>query len=153
MAASPDLKKELHSFCSLYIENRAERIRQQLGEIRNALTSETKSSAGDKHETARAMLQLEMEKFGNQLVQAEKSIEILGRISPEQQHKKVGPGSLVHTSKDSYYLAISAGAAEIKERIVFCISAASPIGRLLIGKSEGDVITFKSTTFTVEQVL
>ncbi len=34
---------------------------------KKALFSETKSSAGDKHETGRAMLQLEMEKTSQQL--------------------------------------------------------------------------------------
>ena len=35
-------------------------------EIKEALFEEIKSSVGDKHETGRAMLQLEREKVGNQ---------------------------------------------------------------------------------------
>ena len=48
-----------------------------------ALDSESKSSAGDKHETGRAMLQLEMEKAGQQLQEVEKMKLILEKIQSE----------------------------------------------------------------------
>ncbi len=50
-----------------FVQNKFETIEQTIQSNKNALNSETKSSAGDKHETGRAMLQLEMEKAGQQL--------------------------------------------------------------------------------------
>ena len=51
-----------------FVNNRLQTVQDTLFHSnQKALQSETKSSAGDKHETGRAMLQLEMEKAGQQL--------------------------------------------------------------------------------------
>ena len=56
------IKQELYKLCLEYVENRFQTIQNTIKEIQESLGSETKSSAGDKHETGRAMLQLEREK-------------------------------------------------------------------------------------------
>ena len=61
------LKETLLSKCHEFIDERHQRIQRTIDEIKVSLQSETKSSAGDKHETGRAMLQLEREKAGQQL--------------------------------------------------------------------------------------
>lgn len=58
------LKEELYELCVDFVDSRLSTIQQTIESNQKALTSETKSSAGDKHETGRAMLQLEMEKAG-----------------------------------------------------------------------------------------
>lgn len=50
------LKQLLFDKCSDYVETRFSTIQSSIEEIQESLTSETKSSAGDKHETGRAML-------------------------------------------------------------------------------------------------
>ena len=59
-----DIKEQLYEFCRAYIDGRTIRINESIKSIQESLSSETKSSAGDKHETGRAMLQLEREKLG-----------------------------------------------------------------------------------------
>jgi len=73
-------KQKLFDFCEEFINERIDRIESYIREIEGALASETKSSAGDKHETGRAMIQLEREKLGQQLSEAEKMKSILTRI-------------------------------------------------------------------------
>lgn len=68
-----NLKKDAYNFCVLFVNERLARIQGQIKELETALTSETKSSAGDKHETGRAMIQLEREKLGQQLAELEKN--------------------------------------------------------------------------------
>ena len=71
------IKLELYDFCLEFVDNRFQTIQNTIKEIQESLLSETKSSAGDKHETGRAMLQLEREKSGNQLVEIQK-FSVLG---------------------------------------------------------------------------
>ena len=58
-----------------YIKNQLEeRMQAAWGAMQAAQASaneESKSSAGDKHETSKAMMQLEIEKLGTQLKEAE----------------------------------------------------------------------------------
>ncbi len=139
---SNHLKKNAHCFCTRYVEDRLQRIKTNIGAVQEALSSETKSSAGDKHETGRAMLQLEREKLGVQLAEAEIMERSLARVTLQKQSETIGLGSLVKTSKDIYYLAISAGELKVDGLSIFCISVATPIGQLLLGKKIGDLVFF-----------
>lgn len=65
-------KHILHFKCLEFIDNRFKTVQNTIQEIQESLLSEAKSSAGDKHETGRAMLQLEREKAGNQLAEINK---------------------------------------------------------------------------------
>jgi len=145
-------KQTLYDFCQSFIESRISRIQNNIRDVQQSLTSETKSSAGDKHETGRAMLQLEREKLGQQLSEAEKTKAILSKVRLEKKSKTAGLGSMVKTSKAGYFLAISAGRFEDDDTDLFCISTETPIGRLLLGKSAGDSFVFNNKTIEILSV-
>ncbi|WP_396632817.1 3-oxoacyl-ACP synthase [Maribacter sp. R86514] len=147
-----NLKKEAHNFCLEFVDDRSTRIQNQIKELESALTSETKSSAGDKHETGRAMIQLEREKLGQQLAELEKTQQLLSKVSKDRNAPTVGLGSLVVTDAFIYYIAISAGEFKSKPNSVYCISAATPIGKLAFGKAVGDVFSFNGKELTIVSV-
>ncbi|MEO0347846.1 MAG: 3-oxoacyl-ACP synthase, partial [Pseudomonadota bacterium] len=97
------MKKELYYFCEDYVASRIERIHGQIQEIKASLTSESKRTAGDKHETGRAMLQLEREKLGQQLSEAEKMQQLLRKVPIEIKRERVALGSMVKTDRATYY--------------------------------------------------
>ncbi|MEO0526533.1 MAG: 3-oxoacyl-ACP synthase [Bacteroidota bacterium] len=125
------------------------RINGHISSIEESLRSETKSSAGDKHETGRAMLQLEREKAGQQLAEVERMKQLLTKVhlSPVSEH--IGLGSLVTTSNGNYFLAISAGEFKTKNQWAYCISIHTPIGKLLLGKSQGESFLFNGSEITI----
>lgn len=149
---SSNLKRQAFAFVLSYSTQKVENINNQLAQIVEALNSETKSTAGDKHETGRAMLQLEREKLGNQLADAENNISYLKRINLEVSNSKVGLGSLVYTSNGNYFISVYAGKYEVDNKVVFCISNASPIGQLLMGKSEDDRFDFNNKEYKIHNV-
>ncbi|WP_127844156.1 hypothetical protein [Psychroflexus aestuariivivens] len=148
-----NLKVSLHQQCVQLLENRRKIIQNQMADIQNSLTSETKSSAGDKHETGRAMLQIELEKTGKQLAEIDKLRTTLSKINTEERLGKVGLGSLVFTSKAHYFIAVSLGALQADGKTVYAISIGTPIGQLLIGKCVGDNVTFNGNSFVIEKVI
>ena len=146
------IKAELYRLCDVFVDNRFKIIQKTMNEIQESLTSETKSSAGDKHETGRAMLQLEREKAGNQLVEIQKTKEILSKVNVSQISKSVGLGSVVYTNKANYFIAISAGEFTVSQDKFYAISQNTPIGQLLMGKNSGDNIAFRGSVFKIEQL-
>ncbi|MFD0799565.1 3-oxoacyl-ACP synthase [Maribacter chungangensis] len=138
------LKEVAFTHCSTFVAERLARLNRQAKEISDALTSETKSSAGDKHETGRAMLQLEREKLGAQLAEAEKMQALLHKVPKNKALGHVGLGALVITNLSSYFIAVSAGETSHKNQKIYCISPATPIGKLLMGKQAGDNFTFQA---------
>ncbi|MEM9142022.1 MAG: 3-oxoacyl-ACP synthase [Bacteroidota bacterium] len=121
-----------------------------MAQIRDTLKEETKNSAGDKHETGRALLQLEREKLGQQLQEAEKLQRVMERIPiSSTPPERVVSGSLVQTDKNHYYVGISAGLCTKDTQAVFCISPRTPIGQQLLGKKVGDYFTMNGQMQTI----
>ena len=77
------IKLELYDFCLEFVDNRFQIIQNTIKEIQESLLSETKSSAGDKHETGRAMIQLEQEKLSSQLSQFSQQKETISKLNAE----------------------------------------------------------------------
>jgi transcription elongation GreA/GreB family factor len=147
------IKKALFDNCELFVAQRLQTIKTTIADIQNSLLSETKSSAGDKHETGRAMLQLEREKAGQQLAEIQKVKQILAKIDVEKTTPKIGLGSVVYTSNVNYFIAVSAGALEVDGTVFYAISAATPIARLLLSQSEGATLTFGERSFKILKIL
>ncbi|MFL1010498.1 3-oxoacyl-ACP synthase [Flavisericum labens] len=148
-----NIKQQLYNQCQEYVNNRLRTINNAILEIQNSLTSETKSSAGDKHETGRAMLQLEREKAGNQLAEIEKTKQTLSKINIENSSKTIGLGSVIYTTQSNYFIAISAGELIIEKQKFYAISANTPIGQLLMGKTKDNTIEFRAQTFKINEIL
>ena len=147
------IKQQLFEACQDYVKERENTVQEIISSNQKALHSETKSSAGDKHETGRAMLQLEREKAGNQLSEIVKVKEALSKISVENTSQTIGLGSVVYTTKANYYIAISAGELIIGKDKFYAISPNTPIGKLLISKTIGDAVSFRELSFEVNQVI
>ena len=84
-------------------------------EVKSSLISDTKSSAGDKHETARAMVQLEQEKLNKQLGEFIQMKSTLNQINPTILHNQVGMGSLIHNTLGWFFLSVGLGQISVKE--------------------------------------
>ena len=145
-------KKILFNACVEFVNNRAQTIAAIINSNQKALTSETKSSAGDKHETGRAMLQLEMEKASLQLDGIYTMERILKKINIKDSANIVRLGSLIITNKTNYFIAISAGKITVNNQLYYAISTSSPIGKLLLGKTIGDTFVFNNKTLVINGV-
>jgi len=147
------IKSELYNLCLLSLNHRLEAVQTKIAEIQESLTSETKSSAGDKHETGRAMLQLEREKAGVQLSEIQKQQNTLTKVKVLNTSKTICLGSVVYTSKSNYFVAISAGAFSIAGELFYAISPQTPIGKLLLGKTVLNEIAFNNQTIKIEAII
>ncbi len=131
-------KLVLHQKCLEIIEDNILTIKLALQEAQDAANNETKSSAGDKHETGRAMAQLETEKLTSQLSEALNLKATLSKITTNDTVKQVALGSVVFTNNGNFYVSVSLGKLEIEQYQFFSISQQSPIGKLLLTKKEKD---------------
>ncbi len=145
-------KEKLYDHCEQFVKERLDRIQDRIANIQESLTSETKSTAGDKHETGRAMLQLEREKAGAQLAQVQKLQEVLAKIDVHSSSEIIRLGSIIETSTGNYYLSISVGKIIIDNHTYFAIATNTPIGKLLLGKTIGDHFSFNGNEITIENI-
>ena len=147
------IKELLYNHCESNIKSRLENYKKRSHELYESLNSETKSSAGDKHETGRAMIQLDREKTGYQIKEIENEYKLFSKIKSNVVLNSVGLGSVVITHENQYYIATSAEAFNYNSKTYYCISIKSPIGSLLIGKKTGDVVVFNDRKIEILDVL
>ena len=147
------LKEVLFQQCEDFVDTRFQTIQTIISSHQKALRSETKSSAGDKHETGRAMLQLEMEKAGEQLAAVQQMQQTLAKITIFKSSGNIALGSIIETPSASYFLSVSAGKLTANQTTYFAISASSPIGNLLMGKQVGDTFHWNGKEIKINNVL
>lgn len=147
------IKEALFRQCELFVKKRAETVQEIIASNQKALQSETKSSAGDKHETGRAMLQLEMEKASQQLEGIAIMNQILSKIAIDKSGEVGHLGSIIITDKANYFLSISAGQLVVEGKNYFAVSVSSPIGKLLLGKRKNEVVVFNGNPIKIIQIL
>ncbi|MGY5355474.1 3-oxoacyl-ACP synthase [Wenyingzhuangia sp. IMCC45467] len=144
-------KEELLTKCIQIIDEKLENIQQAINGYQQDLNSETKSSAGDKHETGRAMLQLEMEKLGQQYQTVLSQKNSLRKIETSSK-TKAQIGSLVVANGGYYFLATSVGQVKYIDKTFMVISINSPIGALLLGKQKDDCFVFNGKQLKIEEI-
>lgn len=137
-------KEKLHAHCHKLVDDRMVLARKLIEEAQLAASQDTKSSMGDKYETSREMMALEIRKAGEQLQESSKLKQVLTELNIESTSEKVSLGSLITTSIGEFYLSISLGQILIDGKKVFVLSAVSPLGKELLLKSKGDEFEFNT---------
>jgi len=137
-----DIKEKLKDYCITHTEQRIQEIVLGMDQAQESLVSDTKSSAGDKYETSREMIQQDLTRYQGQLLQAKNDLNALQQLSLKQEVPHIVVGSLIITDRARYFIAISLGRVSIDGTDFMVISVSSPIGQLFKGKVVGDSINF-----------
>ncbi len=149
-----DIKRALYNLCIVYVEARLAASTEAIQSAQQSAGEDTKSSAGDKYETGREMMQQETNRNMAQLTEANKLKIALGQITADgPPSAKVQPGSLVLTNNGKFYIAISAGSLIYSNETYFAVSMASPIGMLLQGKKCGDSFRLNNKEYIIQSIL
>jgi transcription elongation GreA/GreB family factor len=147
------VKTSLYKHCLDYVNKCVENAQLAIHDAMQSGNMETKSSAGDKHETGRALLQLEQEKNTRQLYESIALKEKLVRIDPTLTSDVIAVGSVVITSTGNFYIAIAAGKVEVEGKLYVAISPSSPVAMKMVGSKANQTIDFNGQTYQIQFVL
>jgi len=145
------IKEEVLNQCIQKVEERIYHAEYALQQARDASNDDTKSSAGDKYETTREMMQQDIARSTQQLQEANKEHILLQSII-HKESSVVELGALVRTNMGYFYISGSMGAIDINGEKIFAISQGSPIGQLLKGKKVGESILFNGKTQEILEI-
>ena len=148
-----DTKVALFALCQQYVQQRIDTARQAMEAAQEAANSESKSSAGDKYETGRAMAQLERDRNAQLLAGALQLERDLQQITIDKTYESVQPGSIVTTNRGTYFISIGAGKLLLGGTAYFGVSAGSPIAVALAGRKVGEVATFNKQAYEVLDII
>ena len=142
-------KSEIHLKLRSLLEKSLEEARREYILAKESRDSDTKSSAGDKFETGREMMQREMDKLSALVDNTLNSIAKLDRLTDLPASAVISEGSLVVTDLETYYISIGYG----KLDAVYAISIESPLGIELKGKKVGERIEMHGQKITIKSIL
>jgi transcription elongation GreA/GreB family factor len=147
------MKVDIIDKCKNELEDKKLEISKEITSIRESMGTDTKSSAGDKYETGREMMNQEKEKLQSQLANINRQLETLHQINPNEKNEEVNFGALVKTSMALYFISISYGKMSINGEDIFLISAITPLAQLMMGKKTGDKLNWNGKEIIIKQLL
>lgn len=145
-------KLKVYHTCLDIIEQKINTIQKEYQLYQDSAANETKSSAGDKHDTGKAMMQMEQEKLGVQFKELVNSKKILGSINPSITNKKIQFGSLVRTTSGLFYISISLGKIIVDSEEIFIISSQSPLAKLMLNQAKQGQFSFNGKNYNILEV-
>ena len=148
-----NLKKELVEQCDAILSVKIARLKKNLDDLQEDLNNESKSSAGDKYETGREMINLEWNKLSAQMNELLKLREILLRIDPERKNDLVTTGSIIMTNKNNYFLSVPLGELKMENDVFFAVGVNAPIVKPMLGKAAGEKVIFNDQHFEIEHII
>lgn len=146
------IKEKLYKACEAYVEERIKRIEAAMAGLESDLENETKSSAGDKYETGREMINLEINKLAEQLQQFKNLRNTLNVAKSRTNNGSAQLGTAVKTNMANYFIAIPADRIIVDGDEYFAIGANSPIAQLLLHKKAGEEIIFNGKSAEILEV-
>ena len=146
-------KQKVYDHFYALLNSKIESLQSVLNDLKESGAGETKSTAGDKHETALAMIQIEQANKRAQMQELLSQKAVLHKINPQLQTGMVVTGSLIKSSTAYYFMSIAIGKALIEGENVIALSAQSPLGKILMGAQKGDSISFNQTHLIIEEIL
>lgn len=144
---------QLIEACREYLQQRISIVQKAMDGLKEDLKNESKSSAGDKYETGREMINIEWNKLTVQLNEYERLSQILKRIEKHKPLNKAVLGSIVITNKANYFLAIPAGEIVVDKAKYYAVGIKAPIAQKLLGRECGEKIEMNGNTLEILQII
>ena len=134
------------------INDKISLLRQTMDDLKESSSEETKSTAGDKHETALAMLQIEQKNVSQQLKEALDQKTLFEQINPTLVKQEITKGSLIRTNKGYLFLSVALGKTIVDGISIIAISPRSPLGQKLIGLKVNDTAEINGIEYLIENI-
>jgi hypothetical protein len=145
-------KQKLKSACEEILRQRISTATQAMQQAQESANSDEKSSAGDKHETGRAMGQIDRDMNARQLEEAKRELEIIHTISTEAIHQKAGIGSVVECADFTFFISLGLGTTSVDEKKIIFLSPAAPIAKLISGKANGEKFSMNGKVTVIKNI-
>jgi hypothetical protein len=145
-------KEKVYKACLSLVEEKLNMLETAYSELAEGAESDSKSSAGDKHETSRAMMQLEQEKIVAQMNEMLDQKDILDHTDIYSNLQWVGKGSLVKTDQCFLFICAALGRIRVEGIEVICLSPKSPLGKNLMGLKKGESTEVNKIVYRIEKI-
>lgn len=134
-----------------HLEKNKDETLTYLESLQQSLHAESKSSAGDKHETARAMIHQEMRQTNDTLMRCEQALNEARMLDQSTTNPRcVAPGVLVETDGPWVLIGIALGKIELEGHTIIGVSPAAPVAKAWRGLKVGNEVSVGPNTYAIK---
>lgn len=145
-------KPQILSQYKSIVQEKIEILQKMISDLAVDAQNDAKGSAGDKHETALAMMHLEQEKLTQKLKEVLEQKTILDKIDANQIHNVVALGSVVKANETYFFVSAALPKVTIENKNIFALSPQSPLGTKLMGNKVGSEFQMNATKYSIQSV-
>ncbi len=135
-------KTRLQEYCISLISERVNNALHAMENAQDAANEESKSSAGDKYETSRAMNHLEKDMHARQLAANKDELASLRSIDCHKLNPTATAGSIVQCKSMSFFIAAGLGKIIFEEQLFYIVSPQAPVAISMLNKKKADGLSF-----------
>ena len=147
-----NLKEKVYQYYHSLVLEKIKTLQDTIADLTLDAQNDAKGSAGDKHETALAMMHLEQEKLNQKVKEALEQKAILDSIDIAKKNVVVSLGSLVYTHSLTFFISQALPKIKIEGKDIIALSPQSPLGRQLIGKKVNDEVHFNTASYRILEI-
>ena len=143
-------KEALINLIKIILNDKISTLNKDINSLKESQKNDTKSSMGDKYETGRAMIQLELEKYHSRLINNKEMLSILLKINPKLKTETIQSGSLIQTNHGWFFISIGIGKVRLENKTeVIVLSPISPLGKMFLNKSKNEAFDFQKRQYQI----
>ena len=145
-------KKKTHQYYQQLVQDREDAFRDMITALTEDSKNDAKGSAGDKHETALSMMNIEQAKLNRKLREVLDQKIVLDKIDASTTAETIIVGSLVKANGIFLYLSVALPKITIDGINVIALSPQSPLGNKLMGNKVGFTFEINGTKYLIEEI-
>ena len=142
-------KPQILSQYKSIVQEKIETLQKMILDLSEDAQNDAKGSAGDKHETALAMMHLEQEKLNTKLKEVLEQKSVLESIDVSKTNKLIALGSLVQTNTFLFFISTALPKITIGDKEVIALSPYAPLGKMMLGKEVNQEFEFNGMKYNV----
>ena len=143
-------KEKLINLIEIILNKKISNLKKEINSLKESQKNDSKSSMGDKYETGRAMIQLELEKYHSRLGNNNEMLSNLLKINPYLKPKTIQSGSLIQTNYGWFFISIGIGKVTLENNAeVIVLSPVAPLGRMFLNKEKNDCFSFQDRQYQI----
>ena len=135
------------------IQDKIDAFQDMISALSEDSKNDAKGSAGDKHETALAMMHIEQEKLNYKLKEYLNDSQQFAKIDFENKHTKVQVGSLVKANSNYFLISVALPKISFQGESVFGISPQSPLAQQLLGNEVGHSFQINNVEYVIKEII
>lgn len=148
MALAPNekvvFKQRFIDHCHTILNARVAMLEEAVKDAQDSANNQDKSSAGDKHETARVLSQNARDLNASVLVEALRERDLLLRVKDAECATFVKNGAIVITSSFNAFVCVNLGKIDFDGLSIMCISPSAPIAQKMLKLLKTDKFNFNN---------